>query len=76
MAATTMTHARPLAGGTAASLIAVIGDALRAARKSHARRRAMRELGSLDDWMLKDIGFNRSEIESITRGADPTRLAR
>jgi uncharacterized protein YjiS (DUF1127 family) len=76
MAATTMTHARHSAGSTFAGFIGSLSDALHAAFESHTRSRAVRELRSLDDRMLKDIGFDRSEIESVARGADPTRLYR
>lgn len=64
------------AGSASAGLFGHLDEAVHAAREAHARRRAVRELRSLNDRMLKDIGFDRSEIESIARGMDPTRLHR
>jgi uncharacterized protein YjiS (DUF1127 family) len=45
-------------------------DALEAERE---RRALMRELHTLDDWMLADIGLKRHEIESTVRGETPLR---
>ena len=38
------------------------------------RREAITQLSSLDNRSLRDIGINRSEIESAVRGWDPTRI--
>jgi uncharacterized protein YjiS (DUF1127 family) len=38
------------------------------------RREAIAQLSSLDNRSLRDIGINRSEIESAVRGWDPTRI--
>jgi uncharacterized protein YjiS (DUF1127 family) len=37
------------------------------------RRRVRAVLGELDDYMLKDIGIARSDIESIANGTYPPR---
>jgi uncharacterized protein YjiS (DUF1127 family) len=45
-------------------------------RTWRTRRAAAFELRSLDDRSLRDIGVNRSEIESVVRGWDSSRLPR
>ena len=37
-------------------------------------RRATRALHSLDDYMLKDLGLSRADIERISEGEDVGRL--
>jgi uncharacterized protein YjiS (DUF1127 family) len=51
----------------------VVGDWWQARAIRWERRAAIRELGALDDRMLKDIGLGRSEIASAI--CDPERLA-
>ena len=40
------------------------------------RQAAVFELGSLDDRSLRDLGINRSEIQSVVAGWDATRIPR
>ena len=55
-----------------------VAEVFAACWHAYARRRertaAVRELRALDDRSLRDIGINRSEIESIVYGRDTTRL--
>jgi uncharacterized protein YjiS (DUF1127 family) len=53
---------------------AVLGKWWRAFAQWRARKAAVRELHALDDRALRDIGINRSEIESVVSGRDETRL--
>jgi uncharacterized protein YjiS (DUF1127 family) len=54
-----------------------IGDLLQAMRRRRQRNRAQRELQSLSDQMLRDIGLHRAEIDSVvaesTGAAEATR---
>lgn len=36
-------------------------------QRERAYRRSMKQLGDLDDYMLKDIGLTRGEIENAVR---------
>jgi uncharacterized protein YjiS (DUF1127 family) len=56
---------RPLAGGGARSIAGMAAKAFAGARKRRAIRATVAELRSLDDRTLRDIGLDRSEIDSI-----------
>ena len=45
-------------------------------RSWRRRQAAVFELGSLDDRSLRDLGINRSEIQSVVTGWDSTRIPR
>ena len=65
---------RPFAGGAARSIAGMAAKALARIRQQLAIRATVAELRSLDDRTLRDIGLDRSEIESIAwLGFDRTR---
>jgi uncharacterized protein YjiS (DUF1127 family) len=70
MTVLTLTLARAKAH-TPSDVAASCARAFDALRKDLVRRRGIRELRSLEDRMLKDIGVHRSEIEAAARGLDP-----
>jgi uncharacterized protein YjiS (DUF1127 family) len=49
---------------------------IKAYRDWRRRQAAVFELGSLDDRSLRDLGINRSEIQSVVAGWDATRIPR
>ena len=52
-------------------VVAAIASARSAIQAELRARRAAAELASLDDYMLRDIGLHRSEIQSVVRGRLP-----
>ncbi|MDX1433853.1 MAG: DUF1127 domain-containing protein, partial [Gammaproteobacteria bacterium] len=54
--------------GAARWLASGIGAALRGARERHRLRVAERQLGALDDRLLRDIGLTRGDIPAVVRG--------
>ncbi|QOF74630.1 DUF1127 domain-containing protein (plasmid) [Aminobacter sp. SR38] len=66
---TTLTIRSP-AAGLVSSLVSRIAAAHRAFWLHRAHRRAVWNLGELDDYLLKDIGVARSEIQSLV--SDPS----
>jgi uncharacterized protein YjiS (DUF1127 family) len=60
-----MPFTRPFAGGAARSIAGMAAKAFAGVRKQLAIRATVAELRSLDDRTLRDIGLDRSEIDSI-----------
>jgi uncharacterized protein YjiS (DUF1127 family) len=48
-------------------IVAAVGNAFHRAMMASRYRHAARQLGTLDDRMLRDLGINRSEINSVVR---------
>jgi uncharacterized protein YjiS (DUF1127 family) len=65
MTALILPFTRPLAGGGTRSIAGMTAKAFAGIRKRRAIHSTVAELRSLDDRTLRDIGLDRSEIESI-----------
>jgi uncharacterized protein YjiS (DUF1127 family) len=59
-----------------AQVAAAARRVIEAYRSWRRRQAAVFELGSLDDRSLRDLGINRSEIQSVVLGWDSTRIPR
>ena len=63
---------RNRAGGFAAGFVRLLGSLVNAVVSYFARREAIKTLRELDDRALRDIGIERSRIETAVRGVvDP-----
>jgi uncharacterized protein YjiS (DUF1127 family) len=67
---------RNLGRWVGAQATAAASHAIEAYRSWRRRQAAVFELGSLDDRSLRDLGINRSEIQSVVTGWDSTRIPR
>jgi uncharacterized protein YjiS (DUF1127 family) len=66
------------ARATASALAESMSRCLNNISRRHTHRSTLKQLGQLDDHLLKDIGLHRSELTSIATsfGMDPTRRLR
>jgi len=58
---------RPIAGTAIARVLAFLKRMKTAIEAELAARQAIAELSSMSDYMLRDLGINRSEIEDAVR---------
>jgi uncharacterized protein YjiS (DUF1127 family) len=58
---------RPIAGTAIARVLAFLKRMKTAIEAELAARQAIAELASMSDYMLRDPGINRSEIEDVVR---------
>src|SRR5262249_7256405 len=57
-------------GSAAAAIVARLSGALQAACNWYEAQLAIRHLNSLSDYLLKDIGVHRGQIELVVRGLE------
>ena len=63
---------RPIAGTAIARVLAFLKRMKTAIEAELAARQAIAELASMSDYMLRDLGISRSEIENaVRRRGDP-----
>jgi len=62
-----LSRRRPIAGTAIARVLAFLKRMKTAIEAELAARQAIAELASMSDYMLRDLGINRSEIEDAVR---------
>src|SRR5262245_43005183 len=61
---------RDLIDRAAAAIVGHVSGALQAMRNWHEAQLAIRHLNSVSDYLLKDIGVHRGQIEFVVRGLE------
>ena len=59
-------------GSAAAAIVGHVSGALQAICNWYEAQLAIRHLNSLSDYLLKDIGIHRDQIEFVVRGLEVT----
>ena len=71
MTTLSQTAAQPAASSLTGGLFRLLGHGITAVVTWFARRQAIKTLNELDDRALRDIGIERSRIDSAVRGLGP-----